>query len=158
LAAEVGALRVAVGADITGLVEGMARAQTVVSSGVATMSKSAKASARIFEQGRVSAEQLLSAVDPLFAAQLRYDKELARAEQLMKSGTLTAAEFAKVQTGLKTQLDAASGSFAGIHKGAGNSRIAMLEMQHVARGAADQFAAGTPISQIFAQHSIGQRN
>jgi hypothetical protein len=80
------------------------------------MSKSAKASARIFEQGRVSAEQLLSAVDPLFAAQLRYDKELARAEQLMKAGTLTAAEFAKVQTGLKTQLDAASGSFAAFTK------------------------------------------
>jgi hypothetical protein len=130
----------------------MTRAQTVVSNGVATMSKSAKASAKVFEQGRVSAEQLLSAVDPLFAAQLRYDKELAKAEQLMRSGTLTASEFAKVQGGLKAQLDAASVGFGGVGKGAGNSRIAMMEMQHVARGAADQFAAGAPISQIFAQH------
>jgi hypothetical protein len=130
----------------------MTRAQAAVSNGVATMSKSAKASAKVFEQGRVSAEQLLSAVDPLFAAQLRYDKELAKAEQLMRSGTLTASEFAKVQGGLKVQLDAASVGFGGVGKGAGNSRIAMMEMQHVARGAADQFAAGAPISQIFAQH------
>src|SRR5438045_2070421 len=36
---------------------------------------------------------------------------------------------------------------------AGNqSRIAMMELQHVARGSADQFAAGAAPTQIFAQH------
>jgi hypothetical protein len=35
---------------------------------------------------------------------------------------------------------------------ANNSRIGMLEMQHVLRGSVDQFAAGAPITQIFAQH------
>jgi hypothetical protein len=39
-----------------------------------------------------------------------------------------------------------------------NSRIALMEVQHVARGAADQFAAGTPLVQIFSQHvaQLGQ--
>lgn len=41
---------------------------------------------------------------------------------------------------------------------ANNNRIAMLELQHVVRGSADQFAAGAPVTQIFAQHiaSIGE--
>jgi len=39
-----------------------------------------------------------------------------------------------------------------------NNRIAMLELQHVVRGSTDQFAAGAPLTQIFAQHiaSIGE--
>lgn len=41
---------------------------------------------------------------------------------------------------------------------ANNNRIALLEMQHVVRGSVDQFAAGAPITQIFAQHvsQVGQ--
>lgn len=40
----------------------------------------------------------------------------------------------------------------------GNTRIALLEVQHVARGAADQFAAGAPLTQILTQHlaQLGQ--
>ena len=40
----------------------------------------------------------------------------------------------------------------------GNTRIAMLELGHVARGATDQFAAGTPLTQILTQHlaQLGQ--
>jgi hypothetical protein len=34
----------------------------------------------------------------------------------------------------------------------GNSRIAMLEFQHIARGTADQIAAGAPLTQVLAQH------
>jgi hypothetical protein len=34
----------------------------------------------------------------------------------------------------------------------GNSRIAMMEFQHIARGTADQIAAGAPLTQVLAQH------
>src|SRR5690242_9686598 len=34
----------------------------------------------------------------------------------------------------------------------GNSRIAMLEFQHIARGTMDQVAAGAPLTQVLAQH------
>ncbi|MBV9528323.1 hypothetical protein [Sphingomonas sp.] len=41
---------------------------------------------------------------------------------------------------------------------ANNNRVAMLELQHVVRGSTDQFAAGAPLTQIFAQHvaSVGE--
>jgi hypothetical protein len=34
----------------------------------------------------------------------------------------------------------------------GNSRIAMLEFQHIARGSIDQIAAGAPLTRVLAQH------
>src|SRR5207253_2922619 len=39
--------------------------------------------------------------------------------------------------------------------GSGQTRLAQMELMHVARGAADQFAAGAPIMQIFTMH-LGQ--
>jgi hypothetical protein len=33
-----------------------------------------------------------------------------------------------------------------------NNRVAMLEFQHIARGTADQLAAGAPLTQVLAQH------
>lgn len=54
------------------------------------------------------------------------------------------------------KMDASLGKVADAHGRmtlAGNSsRIALMEVQHVARASADQFAAGTPLVQIFTQH------
>jgi hypothetical protein len=59
-------------------------------------------------------------------------------------------------------MDRIKGSAEGAEKAHGhlalatnNSRIAMLEFQHVARGATDQLAAGAPLTQIMTQH-LGQ--
>jgi hypothetical protein len=55
----------------------------------------------VFIEGRRAAKQLIASIDPLYAAQVRYDNELAKAQTLQRQGMLTAAEFAKVQMGLK---------------------------------------------------------
>jgi hypothetical protein len=54
------------------------------------------------------------------------------------------------------QMEKAAAGAETAHKKVGlaanNNRIAMLELQHVVRGSTDQFAAGAPLTQIFAQH------
>lgn len=131
----------------------MSRAQGVVKRGAETISKSAKASAKVFEDARKQADALLGSVDPLYAAQVRYDKELARAQQLMKSGALTAGEMAKIQAGLKTQLDSVARSFGNTAGIAGRTRMGFTQLSFQVGDVAQGLAMGTRASTIFAQQS-----
>lgn len=55
-----------------------------------------------------------------------------------------------------SKIEAAAGKAEKAHGrltlAANNNRIAMLEFQHIARGASDQIAAGAPLTQVLAQH------
>lgn len=113
---------------------------------------SARSMAQQMEQGEAAARRLLAAIDPLYAAQLRYDTALAEANMLQRQGSLTSAQLAQVQAGLKNELNQQIGLYGGVAKGAGNSRIAQMELMHVVRGSVDQYAAGAPVAQIFAMH------
>lgn len=113
---------------------------------------SAASSAQVFMEGRAAADALIGSIDPLYAAQVRYDRELEKAQALQRQGQLTAAEFARVQVGLKAALDDQVMAYGGLGKGIGTTRIAQMEMMHVVRGSVDQFAAGASMTQIFAMH------
>lgn len=79
--------------------------------GLDRQAKSARDSARAFEemfaaQERAAAAQrsleqstaaLRAELDPMFAAQQRFDQELARADQLFKAGAISAREYAQAQ-------------------------------------------------------------
>lgn len=153
MAGNVGNLNVRLGADISGLTEGMERAQRVVKRGADTMSKSAKASAQVFVEARRSADSLLGSLDPLYAAQVKYDRELERAQQLFKGGALTAGEMARVQAGLKAQLDGAGASLGTFHKTAGGARMGMQQLGYQIGDVAQQFSLGVKPQVIFAQQS-----
>ncbi len=153
MVANAGSLNVRVGADISDLVSGMRRAQDSVKGSVNVIEKSAKASARVFEDARRKADALLGAVDPLYAAQVRYDKELGRATQLMKAGALTANEMAKVQAGLKMQLDQTARSFSTVGGVSNRSRNAMQQLGFQVGDVSQGLAMGTKVSTIFMQQS-----
>ncbi|MGK2287251.1 phage tail length tape measure family protein [Pedomonas sp. V897] len=74
-------------------------------SAVSVASKTAAA-----EQERLaaSADRLLSSVDPLYAAQSRFNKELAEARQLFQQGAISAQQFATVESALKLRLEQTS--------------------------------------------------
>jgi hypothetical protein len=71
-------------------------------------------------------------------------------------------QLSRVVASESNNMDQALGKVSAAHGrmtlAGNNSRIALMEVQHVARGAADQFAAGTPLIQIFSQHmaQLGQ--
>jgi len=62
------------------------------------------------EQERLaaSADRLLSSVDPLYAAQSRFNREMAEADRLLKAGAISAQQFATVEATLKGRLEQAT--------------------------------------------------
>lgn len=146
-------MRVAIGADISGLIDGMNRAQGAVKRGADTISKSAKASAKVFEDAKRQADALLGSVDPLYAAQVRYDKELSKAQQLMKAGALTAGEMTRIQAGLKAQLDSTAKSYGNVAAANGRARMGFTQLSFQVGDIAQGLAMGTRASTIFAQQS-----
>lgn len=153
MAAQVGALRIAIGADISPLIEGMNRAQGVVKRGADGLAKSAKASAKVFEDARRQADSLLGSIDPLHAAQVRYDRELAKAQQLMKAGVLTTGEMARVQAGLKNQLDSVAKSYGNVAGASTRTRAGFTQLSFQIGDISQGLALGTKASTIFAQQS-----
>lgn len=64
----------------------------------------------------------------------------------------SAAGYQQSMKQIETSGGAAETSHKRLTASVGNSRIAMLEFQHIARGTADQIAAGAPLTQVLAQH------
>lgn len=84
--------------------------------------------------------------------QVEYNRTLLEAKTALG---LVETEYRSSVTALKQQQAAAEQAGAGHEKmggSVGQSRIALMELQHVARGTTDQIAAGAPISQVFASH------
>lgn len=82
--------------------------------------KSARASAEVFEQAAAAerdmaaaADTLRSKLDPMFAAQKRFDQELAVAERLLASGVIGQREYAQAQQAARDTLYAHAQAVAG---------------------------------------------
>lgn len=165
MSAQIGNLQVRIGADIGDLQSRMrvarnevAQAASVMNAslgrlgkGFAGVSKSAEDSAQAFVQGRKAANDLLSSIDPLYAAQDRYNKKLAEAQALLKNGSLTTEEFAKVQAGLKSQLAGTSQVFGTVANSNGRMRAGFTQLSFQLGDVSQQFALGVSPMRIFAQ-------
>ncbi|HEV2865384.1 MAG TPA: hypothetical protein VGX37_02635 [Allosphingosinicella sp.] len=64
--------------------------------GIGTNVKSAADSFASFERGQQAANRLLASIDPLFAAQLRYNAAMDRANELQAQGMLTGQRYMQV--------------------------------------------------------------
>lgn len=164
MAGQIGNLQIRIGADIGDLQGRMRAARQEVANAADVMTaslgrvdksfrgtaKSAEDSASAFIAGRKAANDLISSIDPLYAAQQRYNAKLEEATTLLKNGSLTAEEFGKVQAGLKDQLAGTSQVYGTLTQGTGNARLAQMELLHSVRASVDMYAFGTPITKIFA--------
>lgn len=115
--------------------------------------KSAQDSANVFLEGDRAAKRLIASIDPLYAAQLRYNDAIEEAQRLNKQGTLDAQELARVQAGLKAQLDQSTqgmGRAAGV---AGSMRSGLQQLSFQVGDVAQGFALGVRPMTIFAQQS-----
>lgn len=61
-----------------------------------------------------AAAELRSQLDPMFAAQQRFDQELARADALLAAGTISAREYAQAQELARQNLNRAAQEAAGV--------------------------------------------
>lgn len=152
--AVVGNLQVKLGLDLGQYEAGWKKASDVSRRGAQAIQqtmKSAEESAQVFLQADRAAKQLIASIDPLYAAQLRYNNSLEQAQKLFRQGSLNAAEFAKVQSGLKSQLDQQTQAFSRVGGVAGSARIGMQQLGFQLNDIAQGFALGTRPMTIFAQ-------
>lgn len=126
-----------------------------VRSGPAT--NSASASASVFEdyyaQMERRANALRAAIDPAFAAQQRFDREIAEARSLISSGAISLDDYAKRHVQLQREMTLTT---RGLEEQAGASGAAKAGYQQLNFQLSDiatQFSSGTPPMQIFAQQS-----
>jgi hypothetical protein len=120
--------------------------------GQAAALASAQSLAREMQRAEDEARQLLAAIDPVIAAQIRYGAQVARIDQLKAVGALDEQNYQRLLLNERTILDQANDAQLRHGAGARGSSIAQMELMHVVRGSADSFAAGMPPMMIFTQH------
>ncbi len=83
---------------------------------------------------------------------------VARTEGFDGKMKQSASSFGAATASIENSATKAEAAIGRVGHASGTTRAALMEMQHVARGATDQFAAGTPFAQIFSQHiaQVGQ--
>jgi hypothetical protein len=126
-----------VDAAFEGVLSGMTPAQT----------------AKFFANAKASAEDLLSTIDPLYKAQLTYNRSLEQLNALQKAGTINSVEFARAQGLLKQQLAEQQVYFGRVTQGSTAMRIGMQQLSFQIGDIAQGFALGTRPMTIFAQQS-----
>lgn len=115
------------------------------------------------------ASDLRAALDPMFAAQQRFDNELVRAERLYKQGAISSREYAQAQQLARNNIKAASaeihnqgeamvtqarrGTSAGgmVVNSLGSQRFAMIQVGQQLQDMTVGFASGQRTATIFAQ-------
>lgn len=117
------------------------------------LGKSAEDSAGAFIAADKNAKRLIASIDPLYAAQLRYNDAMEEAARLNRQGTLDAAEYTKVQAGLRAQLEQSQQQFGRIGGVAGGLRSGLQQLSFQVGDVAQGFALGVRPMTIFAQQS-----
>jgi len=114
---------------------------------------SAKALAQELDRAEREAQQLVAAIDPLFAAQSRYTTQVARINDLKRLGVLTEERYQQLLSAEETALDAATRAQLRHGQAAGTTRAGMQQLSFQIGDISQQLALGVRGSVIFAQQS-----
>lgn len=116
--------------------------------------KSAASSAEVFEAAYRKMEQravaLVAAIDPVFAAQQRFDREMTQAKTLFDAGALSAERFAQVERQLVTELNAVTVANVKGGNSTGALRAAMQGASYQVQDFFTQVSMGSNILQAAA--------
>lgn len=135
----------------------------------ATSSNSAAASASAFEQQFAqqaraaeqyaqAAAQLRAELDPMYLAQQRFDREMDRADDLLKAGAISTREYAQAQQQARASLQAHNAAvhsqndaFRTLAKGSGVLRQAYVQSGQQMQDVVISLVGGQRASVVFAQ-------
>jgi len=137
-----------------------ARIGSAVGTGFGDPTGTAKQSAIFFAQMAVEQERLeqrthalRAALDPAYAAQARFNSEMAEARDLVSRGAITLDIYCDKLRQERSLLDASSAARSRATAISGANRAGMQQLSFQLNDVAVQAAAGTPPMIIFAQQS-----
>jgi hypothetical protein len=142
-------------AEMESAASASARRMTGILKGVTSPPLSAASSASAFTTGQAAADRMLASVDHVFAAQLRYNQQIAKANELHATGMLSTANYARVQAGLKADLDQASLAQQRMAGSAGMARAGYQQLSFQIGDVTQQLALGVNPAVVFGQQ-MGQ--
>ena len=96
------------------------------------------------------ADQLRASVDPLAAAQVRFQQETDKANRLLEKGAIDAELHGKALAYARTRLDEASRGLTNHTAAMGLNRVQGMELMHVVRSVAESLAAGANPLRVMA--------
>ena len=105
------------------------------------------------EQMENRANALRAAIDPAFAAQQRFDREIAEARTLISTGAITLDEYSKRHVQLQQQMNVSAKGLHNQAEASGAAKAGYQQLNFQLSDIATQFASGAPPMQIFAQQS-----
>ncbi|NYD88915.1 hypothetical protein [Sphingomonas melonis] len=105
------------------------------------------------EQMENRANALRAAIDPAFAAQQRFDREIAEARTLISTGAITLDEYSKRHVQLQQQMNVSAKGLHNQAEASGAAKAGYQQLNFQLSDIATQFSSGTPPMQIFAQQS-----
>lgn len=100
-------------------------------------------------------DDLLNSLDPLRAAQQRYDAELANAKDLLDKGAIGTEHYAQVQTRARKELDEFTVAMKAGHAASGSYRAGMQQLGYNMNDAATMWSMNASLMQVF-NSQIGQ--
>lgn len=138
---------------------------SVFAPGLGGQTGNAAASAAAFEQAAReaddyarSAANLRAQLDPMYAAQQRFDQEMVRADRLMEAGAISTREYAAAQALARQTLQQTAQQVAGTNtayqqatRGLGAQRFALIQTGQNLQDITVGFASGQRAAVIFAQ-------
>lgn len=117
-------------------------------------SKSAADSFAVFERAARDADRLVASIDPLFAAQMRYNNALGQANELRQTGALSGENYKRVVASITATLEEEMRVNQRLGVSMNQRRAGMQQLGFQIGDIAQQISSGyTPASIIFAQQS-----
>lgn len=114
---------------------------------------SAQALAQQLNQAEQEAKQLIAAIDPLFAAQARYEAQVERINAVKVTGQIDEQRYQQLLAHEKTLLDQSTAAAARNVGVRGSMRMGMQQLSFQIGDVSQQMALGVRASTIFAQQS-----
>ncbi len=108
---------------------------------------------RLFAAGAAAADRMQASIDPLFAAQQRYNRSLQELNELQVLGFATGARYQQIHAGITRQLEEELRVNQRLGVSTGQRRIGMQQLSFQAGDVAQQLAVGTSAAIVFAQQS-----
>ncbi|KQM65786.1 hypothetical protein ASE75_06025 [Sphingomonas sp. Leaf17] len=122
-----------------------------------TVGKDAASSAQVFEQAYAQMEKradaLRAAIDPVFLAQQRFDREIAEARTLLSHNVISLDDYSKRHWQLQQSMAGSTRELEGQAKASGLAKAGYQQLNYQLSDIATQFSSGAPPMQIFAQQS-----
>lgn len=135
-------------------IEDQRRADAVTSQQMREGAVQAREMSAAYAQLEARARAFVAAIDPAYAAQLRFDTEMRDARELVSLGAISLDQYCLKLREEQALLNQATGAHGRTNVSVGQLRAGTQQLSYQLGDIAQQYALNTPVMTIFAQQAV----